>query len=134
MELGAADAVNLDGGGISTMWLAGTGVVNNPSDGSQRVVANHLAIRATGAGPAPNCVAPPAPPVDAAPADAAAVSTGSDAGTDPAVDDMTSPGGCASGRGGGLGSFGAALAALAVLRRRRRSPRRNAVTAAVRSR
>jgi len=56
-DLGAADALNLDGGGSSTMWLAGTGVVNNPSDGNQRVVANHLAIKATGTGPAPHCVA-----------------------------------------------------------------------------
>jgi hypothetical protein len=53
--LGVTDAVNLDGGGSSTMWLAGAGVVNYPSDGSQRVVANHLAVRATGTGDAPNC-------------------------------------------------------------------------------
>ena len=60
--LGAHDAVNLDGGGSSAMWLAGTGVVNNPSDGAQRVVANHLAIRATGQGEAAHC----APRYDAA--------------------------------------------------------------------
>ena len=46
--LGASDAVNLDGGGSSTMWLGNAGVLNYPSDGQQRVVANHLAIRATG--------------------------------------------------------------------------------------
>ena len=57
-ELGAADAVNLDGGGSSTMWLRDRGVVNNPSDGSQRVTANHLAIHATGEGDAYNCRAP----------------------------------------------------------------------------
>ncbi|HVV87809.1 MAG TPA: phosphodiester glycosidase family protein [Kofleriaceae bacterium] len=57
-ELGAADAVNLDGGGSSTMWLQGTGVVNNPSDGSQRVVGNHLAIKAGGSGAAPHCPVP----------------------------------------------------------------------------
>ncbi len=57
-ELGAADAVNLDGGGSSTMWLQGPGVVNFPSDGSARVVANHLAIRATGSGAAPHCPLP----------------------------------------------------------------------------
>lgn len=57
-ELGASDAVNLDGGGSSTMWIAGTGVVNYPSDGSQRVVANHLAVHATGTGGAPNCPSP----------------------------------------------------------------------------
>lgn len=54
-ELGAHDAVNLDGGGSSTMWLSGPGVVNNPSDGQQRVVANHLAIQATGTGAAAHC-------------------------------------------------------------------------------
>ncbi|MBA3503383.1 MAG: phosphodiester glycosidase family protein [Deltaproteobacteria bacterium] len=55
VELGAHDAVNLDGGGSSTMWLASKGVVNNPSDGQQRVVANHLAIRATGQGAPAHC-------------------------------------------------------------------------------
>jgi hypothetical protein len=57
-ELGAADAVNLDGGGSSTMWMQGPGVVNYPSDGSQRVVANHLAIKATGNGAAAHCPVP----------------------------------------------------------------------------
>jgi hypothetical protein len=57
-ELGAADAMNLDGGGSSTMWVAGPGVVNFPSDGAQRVVGNHLAIHATGTGGAPNCPNP----------------------------------------------------------------------------
>ncbi|HSK00727.1 MAG TPA: phosphodiester glycosidase family protein [Kofleriaceae bacterium] len=57
-EFGATDAVNLDGGGSSAMWVAGPGVVNVPSDGSQRVVANHLAVRATGSGDAPHCTNP----------------------------------------------------------------------------
>ncbi len=43
---GAFEAFNLDGGGSSTMYLRGRGVVNRPSDGSERVVANHLAIYA----------------------------------------------------------------------------------------
>jgi MYXO-CTERM domain-containing protein len=42
--LGAWNALNLDGGGSSTMYLAGTGVINSPSDGAERVVANHLAV------------------------------------------------------------------------------------------
>ena len=46
-ELGATDPLNLDGGGSSTMWLTGT-VLNHPSDGSSRVVGNHLAVHATG--------------------------------------------------------------------------------------
>ncbi len=48
--LGAHDALNLDGGGSSTMWIRGPGVVNVPSDGRPRVVGNHLAIHATGRG------------------------------------------------------------------------------------
>jgi hypothetical protein len=115
--LGADDAVNLDGGGSSTMWLAGQGVVNHPSDGSPRVVANHLAIRATGEGPAPFCVAPPAPPdppdpqVDAAPGDPPDAGNPAD-GEDP-------PGGCATG-GGELRGSGALLAIIVALRRRGR--------------
>lgn len=42
--LGAVNALSLDGGGSSAMYLAGTGVVNRPSDGSERVVGNHLAL------------------------------------------------------------------------------------------
>lgn len=42
--LGAYQAVNLDGGGSSAMWISGQGVVNEPSDGTERVVANHLAV------------------------------------------------------------------------------------------
>ncbi|HEU5055866.1 MAG TPA: phosphodiester glycosidase family protein [Kofleriaceae bacterium] len=54
-EMGADDGMNLDGGGSSTMWLAGAGVVNVPSDGSQRTVGNHLGVHATGSGDAPYC-------------------------------------------------------------------------------
>jgi hypothetical protein len=48
--LGAHRAMNLDGGGSSTMYVAGRGVVNDPSDGNQRTVANHLGIQASGRG------------------------------------------------------------------------------------
>jgi hypothetical protein len=44
--LGAYQAINLDGGGSTTMYLRGSGIVNKPSDGSERVVANHLAVYA----------------------------------------------------------------------------------------
>jgi hypothetical protein len=54
-DLGAEDALNLDGGGSTTMWLRSDGVVNTPSDGSQREVANHLAVQAGGAGPPGSC-------------------------------------------------------------------------------
>lgn len=46
--LGAYDGMNLDGGGSSTMWVKGKGVVNAPSDGGERVVANHLGIHSQG--------------------------------------------------------------------------------------
>jgi exopolysaccharide biosynthesis protein len=42
-ELGACSAVNLDGGGSSAMVIEGE-LVNQPSDGIERIVANHLAI------------------------------------------------------------------------------------------
>lgn len=60
-DLGAYDAMNLDGGGSTTMWLAKSGVVNDPSDGSERVVANHLAVHADGiaSGSAPACIESP---------------------------------------------------------------------------
>jgi hypothetical protein len=48
--LGAFNALNLDGGGSSALWVAGSGVVNSPSDGSTRVVANHLGIKAGASG------------------------------------------------------------------------------------
>jgi hypothetical protein len=44
VELGAHDAVNLDGGGSSELWVAGRGVVNEPSDGREREMANQLAV------------------------------------------------------------------------------------------
>ena len=56
-ELGAHYALNLDGGGSSTMWIRGTGTVNAPSDGAPRTVANHLGVNAGGAGMPGSCVA-----------------------------------------------------------------------------
>src|SRR5690606_16139501 len=53
--LGAAKAMRLDGGGSTTMWIKGRGVVNRPSDGGQRVVANHLGIVTHGDGPPRHC-------------------------------------------------------------------------------
>ena len=48
IELGADEALNLDGGGSSTMMAKGRGgllkVINSPSDGSQRSVANGIEI------------------------------------------------------------------------------------------
>lgn len=42
-ELGACSAVNLDGGGSSAMWVS-TKVVNQPADGVERRVGDHLAV------------------------------------------------------------------------------------------
>ncbi len=49
-ELGAWDAINFDGGGSTTMYVAGQGVVNSPSDGNERTVGNHLALYAAKVG------------------------------------------------------------------------------------
>ncbi len=69
-ELGAHDAMGLDGGGSSTLWKNDQ-LINHPTDsGGERVVRNHLAIFASGAGPAPHCGAQLAPPE---PAQASAV-------------------------------------------------------------
>ncbi len=43
VEVGACTAVNLDGGGSSALWV-GDGLANQPSDGFERAVGNHLAV------------------------------------------------------------------------------------------
>jgi hypothetical protein len=48
--LGVHTGLNLDGGGSSAMYVAGVGIVNAPSDGSERVVGNHLALFAPKSG------------------------------------------------------------------------------------
>ncbi len=45
-ELGCTHALNLDGGGSTTAWVRGE-VVNRPSDGRRRRIANSLLIRST---------------------------------------------------------------------------------------
>lgn len=42
--LGAHEALNLDGGGSSALYVAGVGIASAPSDGTERTVANHLAL------------------------------------------------------------------------------------------
>lgn len=42
-ELGAVEALNLDGGGSTTLWLRGH-VVNHPADGVERPVSNALLV------------------------------------------------------------------------------------------
>ncbi len=46
-NLGCSDAINLDGGGSTTIWTKEKGVVNTPSDKKgERPVANALIILA----------------------------------------------------------------------------------------
>lgn len=45
--LGGKDALNLDGGGSSTLWsvlFPGQGIINTPSDGVERQVANSICV------------------------------------------------------------------------------------------
>lgn len=65
-QLGAEDALNLDGGGSSTMLArdAATGglrIRNSPSDGRERSVANALSVQYTGPWPSPWPPVPPSP-------------------------------------------------------------------------
>jgi hypothetical protein len=46
-KLGAVRALNLDGGGSSTMWIRGKGIVNRPSDGRERYVSSALLVYKT---------------------------------------------------------------------------------------
>jgi exopolysaccharide biosynthesis protein len=43
----AESAVNLDGGGSTTLWISGKGVVNVPAS-AQRTVCNHFGILSGG--------------------------------------------------------------------------------------
>ncbi len=48
-DLGAWDAINLDGGGSSALFVRGEGgVVNRPSDGRERVVCCHMGLKIDG--------------------------------------------------------------------------------------
>ncbi len=62
-ELGACAAMNMDGGGSSAMWVSDT-IVNRPSDGKERRVADHLAV--VRAADFTGCDAPPVVPADTA--------------------------------------------------------------------
>jgi hypothetical protein len=45
LDLGAVEALNLDGGGSSAMWVKGSGVVSDPSDPSgERAVVNAMLV------------------------------------------------------------------------------------------
>lgn len=59
-ELGTCWAINLDGGGSSAMWVS-DGIVNQPSDKSERRVADHLAVVLASDYTGCDVEAPPAP-------------------------------------------------------------------------
>lgn len=65
VRLGAYTALNLDGGGSTAMWQEGAGILNRPSDGFTRPVANTLNIHAPHHGAAPGQFG--GPPADNAP-------------------------------------------------------------------
>lgn len=46
LEYNVQSGMNMDGGGSSTMVVEGKGVLNTPSDGQERKVANHIGIYA----------------------------------------------------------------------------------------
>lgn len=52
---GVDRAMNLDGGGSSTLWVNNAGVRNTPSDGTERIVGNHLGVFAPGDGLTHHC-------------------------------------------------------------------------------
>lgn len=55
LALGCTDAIKLDGGGSSAMYVQDRGILNSPSDGSERSVPSALLV-------VPNSVTPPEPP------------------------------------------------------------------------
>ena len=141
---GAWDAVNMDSGGSAQMWVAGPGIVNRPSDGSERAVANHLAV-VLGAEDAPAAHCPDASDAGVAASDAgvppfdpdggmpqedvpdAAAEDSGDAGDsardagEPVIEEPSSEGGSEQGCDCRTpDATGAALVALTILRRRRR--------------
>jgi hypothetical protein len=115
VDLGAWRALNLDGGGSSALFLDSRGIVNRPSDGAERRVANHLGITFVhpdaDAGPipaTPDAAVPDTP--DAHAGDAATAAIDADVG-----------GGCSAGPSprpaGGLPLFIPALLLYVVSRR-----------------
>ena len=75
-RLGAVNAINFDGGGSTTMFL-GDGIVNAPSDGEPRAVADGLFVYSDDInGSQGNVVLQPAQPTASAASDAAALTAG----------------------------------------------------------
>ncbi len=89
--LGAWQAFNLDGGGSTTLWQRGRGVLNHPSDAAgERLVANHWGVFAGSASGRPrtpgSCV--PIAAVDAGVPDAGPRDAAMDSGPRDAIADV----------------------------------------------
>lgn len=44
LSIGAHNAINLDGGGSTALFIQDKGIVNQPSDGKERRVSNHIGV------------------------------------------------------------------------------------------
>ena len=64
LDLGCTDALNMDGGGSTTLWVRGA-VMNRPSDGRERPVANGLILFSTAPKGEAVRLAPSPPSIDA---------------------------------------------------------------------
>lgn len=114
--VGAWDAVNLDGGGSSELFVASEGgVVNAPSDGRERVIADAIVVSVA----------------EAASAGASAsASAGASAGGSGSGSGKRSACGCdVPGGAGSEGGIGAALIAAVVLTRKRQGQPRKSTAA-----
>jgi len=65
-DLGCTDAVNVDGGGSSALWVRGS-LVNRPSDGRERAVANGLFVLSSAPKGDPVRLVPSVPEIAALP-------------------------------------------------------------------
>jgi len=100
-NLGAWDAVNLDGGGSSMLWIGKEGgIQNQPTDGAERLVCCHLGV----------VPAPPAP--DGAPDGLPDAGANDANGFDDGNADSGMSAGCACGAGGAADPTGALLVVL----------------------
>lgn len=126
-NLGCSEGLNLDGGGSSTLFVAGEpglgsrpeGIVNQTSDGSERRVCCHLGVHV---GPEPEPMDMGAPLVDAGtdggsiPSDGGRDVGSADGGERAPGDAIDSGCGCRAGTGGSAGVW--LLLALVAIRRR----------------
>lgn len=123
---GATDAVNLDGGGSSALYVrAEGGLVSHPADGMERGVANHLGIvfgdPAGDPAPVPEVIDPPVPQGPTRVVGAVQVAR---AESPPPPVPVVMRAGCAAAPGGTPGVAGALALALSAAWRRCRAARR----------